>query len=94
MFVNGPITDKLSARFIAVNRMRDGTVEDVAGHEDLDSYGDENYTLALRWESDNFTADVRGNARSYGRVLSSAQGAGLITTGMYGGGTISNDLMA
>ena len=93
MFVNGPITDKLSARFIAVNRMRDGTVEDVAGHEDLDSYGDENYTLALRWESDNFTADVRGNARSYGRVLSSAQGAGLITTGMYGGGTISNDLM-
>ena len=30
--------------------MRDGTVEDVGGGEDLDSYGDENYTLALRWE--------------------------------------------
>ena len=93
MFVNGPITDKLSARFIAVNRMRDGTVEDVAGHEDLDSYGDENYTLALRWENDNFTADIRGNARSYGRVLASAQGAGLINTSMYGGGTIPTDLM-
>ena len=92
-FVNGPITDHLSARFIVVNRSRGGTVEDLGGHEDLDSYGDENYTLALRWENDNFTADIRGNARSYGRVLASAQGAGLLTTSEYGTGHMRNDLM-
>ena len=92
-FVNGPITDNLSARFIVVNRSRGGTVEDLGGHEDLDSYGDENYTLALRWENDNFTADIRGNARSYGRVLASAQGAGLLTTSEYGTGHMRNDLM-
>ena len=92
-FVSGPITDNLSARFVATHRIRGGTVEDLGGHEDLDSYGDENYILALRWENDNFTADIKGNTRSYGRVLASAQGAGLINTSMYGGGTFSNDLM-
>ena len=92
-FISGPITEHLSARLVFTHRMRDGTVEDLGGHEDLDSYGDENYTLALRWENDNFTADIKGNARSYGRVLASAQGAGLLNTSMYGGGTISNDLM-
>ena len=55
---------------LRLHRMRGGTIEDLAGHEDLDSYDDENYTIALRWENDNFTADIRGNARSYGRVLS------------------------
>jgi len=83
-FINGPISDNLSARLIMMHRMRGGTVEDLAGHEDLDSYDDENYTLALRWENDNFTADIRGNARSYGRILGSAQGAGLIVTSEYG----------
>ncbi|SVD32459.1 uncharacterized protein METZ01_LOCUS385313, partial [marine metagenome] len=73
-FVNGRISEHMSARLIAVHRMRGGTVEDLAGHEPLDSYDDENYTLALRWENDNFTADVRGNTRSYGRILGSAQG--------------------
>ncbi len=92
-FLNGPITDNLSARLVFVNRMRDGTVEDLAGHEDLDSYGDENYVLALRWENDTFTADLKANSRSYGRVLASAQGAGLINTSMYGEGRIANDLM-
>ena len=92
-FLNGPISDNLSARLIMMHRMRGGTVEDLAGHEDLDSYDDENYTLALRWENDNFTADVRGNARSYGRVLGSAQGAGLIVTSEYGGGGRNNDLL-
>ena len=79
-FINGAITENLSARIIATNRSRDGVIKDLSGYEDLDSYEDENYTLALRWENDNHTFDIRGNERSYGRVLSSAQGAGLITT--------------
>ena len=92
-FINQPITDKLSARFIVVNRQRGGTVEDLGLGDDLDSYEDENYTLALRWQNDDVTVDFRGNNRSYGRVLSSAQGAGLIVTSEYGGGSRSNDLM-
>jgi outer membrane receptor protein involved in Fe transport len=92
-FINQPITDKLSARFIVVNRQRGGTVEDLGLGDDLDSYEDENYTLALRWQNDDVTVDFRGNNRSYGRVLSSAQGAGLIVTSEYGGGARSNDLM-
>ncbi|HJM15303.1 MAG TPA: TonB-dependent receptor, partial [SAR86 cluster bacterium] len=92
-FINMPITDHLSARVIAVNRGRDGTVEDLGAGDDLDSYQDENYTLSIRWENDNHTFDIRGNERSYGRVLSSAQGAGLITTSEYGGSVRRNDLM-
>ena len=92
-FVNMPLTDHLSARVIAVNRGRDGTIEDLGAGDDLDSYQDENYTLAIRWENDNHTFDIRGNERSYGRVLSSAQGAGLITTSEYGSGVRVNDLM-
>ncbi|HJL96406.1 MAG TPA: TonB-dependent receptor [SAR86 cluster bacterium] len=92
-FVNQPLTDKLSARVIIVNRGRGGTVEDLGLGDDLDSYDDENYTLALRWQNDDLTVDLRGNSRSYGRVLSSAQGAGLIVTSEYGGPTRRNDLM-
>ena len=92
-FLSGPITEHISGRLVAVHRMRDGTVTDLAGHEPLDSYDDENYTLALRWENDSFTFDIRGNARSYGRILASAQGAGLIVTSEYGGNTRRNDLM-
>jgi outer membrane receptor protein involved in Fe transport len=92
-FINQPITDNLSARFITVNRQRDGTVKNLGLGEDLDSYEDENYTLALRWQNDDVTVDLRGNNRSYGRVISSAQGAGLIVTSEYGLGTRRNDLM-
>jgi outer membrane receptor protein involved in Fe transport len=92
-FINGAITENLSARIIATNRSRDGVIKDLGGYEDLDSYEDENYTLALRWENDNHTFDIRGNERSYGRVLSSAQGAGLLTTSEYGGNVRRNDLM-
>jgi outer membrane receptor protein involved in Fe transport len=92
-FINQPLTDNLSARFITVNRQRDGTVKNLGLGEDLDSYEDENYTLALRWQNDDVTVDLRGNNRSYGRVISSAQGAGLIVTSEYGTGTRRNDLM-
>ena len=92
-FVNTPVTDNISARVIVVNRSRDGVIEDLGSGIPLDSYEDENYTLALRWENENHTFDIRGNERSYGRVLSSAQGAGLITTSEYGGPLRRNDLM-
>ena len=92
-FINGGLTENLSARIIVTNRSRDGVIKDLGGYEDLDSYEDENYTLALRWENDNHTFDIRGNERSYGRVLSSAQGAGLLTTSEYGGNVRRNDLM-
>ena len=92
-FITGGLTDNLSARLIVVNRSRDGVIKDLGAGEDLDSYEDENYTLALRWENENHTFDIRGNERSYGRVLASAQGAGLITTSEYGGNIRRNDLM-
>jgi len=92
-FINTPVTDHLSVRLIAVNRGRDGTVEDLGAGSDLDSYDDENYTISIRWENDNHTFDIRGNNRSYGRILGSAQGAGLITTSEYGSGVRRNDLM-
>ena len=92
-FINGGLTDNLSARLIVVNRSRDGVIKDLGAGEDLDSYEDENYTLALRWENDNHTFDIRGNERSYGRIISSAQGAGLLTTSEYGGNVRRNDLM-
>ena len=92
-FINGGLTDRLSPRVLVVNRSRDGVIDDLASGIPLDSYEDENYTLALRWENDNHTFDIRGNERSYGRVISSAQGAGLITTSEYGGNVRRNDLM-
>ena len=92
-YINGGLTDNLSARLIVVNRSRDGVIKDLGAGEDLDSYEDENYTLALRWENENHTFDIRGNERSYGRIISSAQGAGLITTSEYGGNLRRNDLM-
>lgn len=93
-FLNGRISEHMSARLITMHRMRGGTVEDLAGHEDLDSYDDENYTLALRWENDNFTADLRGNARSYGRILGGAQGAGAIVTSQYNSNKRDSTLQA
>ena len=46
-FINGGLTDNLSARLVVVNRSRDGVIKDLGAGEDLDSYEDENYTLAL-----------------------------------------------
>ena len=46
-FVNGGLTENLSARLIVVNRSRDGVIKDLGAGEDLDSYEDENYTLSF-----------------------------------------------
>lgn len=86
-YLTGPIIEEvLSYRFTGVHRDRDGTVKDLGGGEPLDAYGDENYALALRWTpSDTFEFNIRGNERSYKRVMTSAQGAGSIVISEFGG---------
>lgn len=86
-FLNFPIVeDVLAARFTGVHREREGTIEDLGGGPDLDGYGDENYALALRWTpTDTITVDLRGNERSYRRVIAAAQGAGTIVVSEAGG---------
>ncbi|MEM7216781.1 MAG: TonB-dependent receptor [Pseudomonadota bacterium] len=84
--LSGPITDKLLARFTGVKRTRDGLVKERGDGPDQENYGDENYALALQWNpSDTVTIDLRGNERSYRRVMASAQGAGAIVTSENGG---------
>ena len=46
-FINGGLTDNLSARLIVVNRSRDGVIDDLGSGIPLDSYEDENYTCLL-----------------------------------------------
>ncbi|HSG90468.1 MAG TPA: TonB-dependent receptor [Pseudomonadales bacterium] len=79
--VSGPLIEgKLNARATGVKRERDGVVEDLTpGNDDIDNYGDENYTLALEFlPFDNFSILMRGNERSYRRRMGAAgQTAGL-----------------
>ena len=86
-YLNGPIIKNiLSARFVGSNRQQDGTVKDLGGGPPLDSTGDENYSLALRWTpTDNFTLDIRGNRRDSQRIITAAQGAGAIVVSENGG---------
>ena len=79
--ISGPIIkDVLNARVTGVKRTRDGFINDVQpGNPDINNYGDENYTLSLEWKvAENFNVLVRGNERSYRRMMSGAQGAGAI----------------
>ena len=85
--LTGPIIkDVLNARATGVKRTRDGFVKEYGDGPDLNSYGDENYTLSLEWmPADNLTVYVRGNERSYRREMSGAQGAGAIIVSEMGG---------
>ena len=85
--LTGPIIkDVLNARATGVKRTRDGFVKEYGDGPDLNSYGDENYTLSLEWmPSDRLTVYVRGNERSYRREMSGAQGAGAIIVSEMGG---------
>ena len=85
--LTGPIIkDVLNARATGVKRTRDGFVKEYGDGPDLNSYGDENYTLSLEWmPADNLTVYVRGNERSYRREMSGAQGAGSIIVSEMGG---------
>ena len=74
--LSGPIVEGLDGRLTASKRIRDGYIDDVSGHADLDNYGDENYALAVRYTpTDSIAIDVRGNERSYRRRIASAGGS-------------------
>ena len=86
--ISGPLIDGvLNARVTGVKRTRDGFVEEFGPtQKDLNNYGDENYTLALEWmPTEKLTVYVRGNERSYARMMSGAQGAGAIIVSEMGG---------
>ena len=79
--VSGPIIEGvLNARANGIKRTRDGFMDDVQpGNPDINDYGDENYSLTLEWlPAENLSVLVRGNERSYRRMMSGAQGAGAI----------------
>ena len=85
---SGPLIDGvLNARVTGVKRTRDGFVEEHGPtQKDLNNYGDENYTLSLEWmPTEKLTVYVRGNERSYARMMSGAQGAGAIIVSEMGG---------
>ncbi len=79
--ISGPLIDGvLNARATGYKRTRDGIYDEVGSNgPDLDSLGDENYTLAFQWfPSDSIEVNIRGNERSVNRVMGGADGGGLI----------------
>ncbi|MFM8356767.1 MAG: TonB-dependent receptor domain-containing protein, partial [Gammaproteobacteria bacterium] len=75
--LSGPIiSDKLAYRFTGSDRERDGYIENTApGQDDVNDYGDENYSLALEWNvTDNLNVYIRGNERSYRRRFNGGDG--------------------
>lgn len=79
--LSGPvIPGLLNARATGIKRTRDGFIDDVQpGNPDINDYGDENYSLGLEWTPwESFSVLLRGNERSYRRMMSGAQGAGAI----------------
>ena len=86
--VSGPlIQDVLSARATGSKRTRDGYVEELGPFgNDPDDYGDENYTLALRFTpTERIEFNVRGNERSYARRMGGATAAGIVNFTENGG---------
>lgn len=69
--VSGPIIDDvLAIRLVAVKRKRDGTMEGLAGTQDVNSTDDSNYTIAFTWNiNDNLSWMVRANDRESDRII-------------------------
>jgi len=85
--ISGPLIDgKLAGRVTGYKRKRDGIIDekglDNSGQRtgpDLDSLGDENYTLQLQWTpTDTLEFNTRANERSVHRVMGGADGGGLV----------------
>ena len=82
--INGAISgalieDTLAARFTWMNRERDGYIEDLGGGPDLDSRGEENYSLSWEWTPrDDLSVYLRTNNISVHRVMGGGDGGGLI----------------
>lgn len=75
--LSGPIIeDKFAYRFTGSDRERDGYIENTApGEDDINDYGDENYSLALEWNlTERLNVYVRGNERSYRRRFNGGDG--------------------
>ncbi len=75
--LSGPIIDdKLAFRLSGTDRSRDGYIEETSGQgDDINNYGDENYTLSLNWTpTDRISVYVRGNERSYRRKFNGGAG--------------------
>ena len=91
--VSGPIIkDVLRARFVGMNRERDGYYDDLSGNPDPGDYGDENYALALNWTpTENIEVNVRGNERSYHRMMGGADAAGILNISQNGGASAQRD---
>ena len=86
--LSGPVIPGfMNARATYVKRTRDGFIDEEGPKgPDLNNYGDENVALTLEFTpSDNLNILLRGNERSYARVMSGAQGAGAIITSENGG---------
>jgi outer membrane receptor protein involved in Fe transport len=86
--LSGPlIPGLLNARATAVKRTRDGFMNDLEpGNPDINNYGDENYSLSLDFNpSEQLNIYLRGNERSYRRMMSGAAGAGAIVVSEQGG---------
>lgn len=86
--ISGPVIPGfMNARATAVKRTRDGFMEEFGPTgKDINNYGDENYSLSLEFTpSDRLNILVRGNERSYARMMSGAQGAGSLIVSEYGG---------
>jgi outer membrane receptor protein involved in Fe transport len=94
--VSGPlIEDKLSARFVGMNRERDGYYDDLSGNTDPGDFGDENYALSFRWTpKSNMTFNIRGNERSYHRLMGGADAAGILNLTENGGEARDNTTYA
>ncbi len=86
--ISGPLIDNiLAARLTGVKRTRDGYIDDKSGNQNPDNYGDENYSLALKWTpTDNLEFNTRGNERSYRRRMGGADAAGIVNLTEDGGG--------
>ncbi len=81
--LSGPlIKDLLQARVTGTKRERDGYIRDLSPAPDAGNYGDENYSLALRFTpTDSLEFNMRGNERSYARRMGGADAAGIVVFG-------------
>lgn len=78
--VNGELVeDVLSARLNFAVRDRDGVIDDIGGHSDLDGLGTENIALSLNWSpAATIQFDIRGNKMEIDRSFGGANGGGLV----------------
>lgn len=91
--LSGPvIEDELAVRVTGSNRERDGYIRNTApGFDDINDYGDENYTLAFEWQPlDRLSIYARGNTRHFSRRFNGGAGTMPIIVSENGGNVRNN----